>query len=192
LRINTRSTPEWTAIYKRISAKVIITFNSITQDTVYANYIRPTWPDIPVYSMGGGNWGYQVRAYTPSPQPTNPAQASSEDYFSGEWTKANVLDVGPMGALYYTWQDGRQMAGDPAHTFGLIPYPCKPLPCPAHPKYSFISEGDNPAFLNLFDSGLRSWQDPTWAATAVARSRTRPRRHSGPRTRERATNLEFR
>src|SRR3954452_12501059 len=54
------------------------------------------------------------------------------------------------------------MAGDQLDIFGIVPYPGGFIPRPGRSKYAFISEGDNPAFMNLFESGLRSWQDPTW------------------------------
>src|SRR4051794_5666748 len=151
-----KSTPDWPAISKKVASKTIISFNSTGQDDTYANYIRPNWPDIQVYNLGSGAWGYKFNDATVSPQPAD------QDYFGGAWTKANVLDVGPLGALYYTWGDGRAMAGDPLDIFGLVPYPGGFIPRPGRTQYSFISEGDNPAFLNLFESGLRSWQDPTW------------------------------
>jgi hypothetical protein len=151
-----KSTPEWAALYKKITAKLVITFNSTGQDDTYANYIRPNWPDVQVYNLGSGAWGYKRTDADVSPQPAD------LDYFGGAWTKANVLNVGPIGALYYTWADGRAMAGDQLDIFGLVPYPGGFIPKPGRSQYAFISEGDNPAFLNLFDSGLRSWQDPTW------------------------------
>src|SRR3954453_4529862 len=54
------------------------------------------------------------------------------------------------------------MAGDQLDIFGVVPYPGGFIPKPGRLQYSFISEGDNPAFMNLFEPGLRSWQDPTW------------------------------
>ena len=127
---------------------------------MYAQYIQPNWPGIQVYNQGGGSWGYAFSASTVSPQPAD------QDYFGSAWTKANVLDSGPLGALYYTWGDGRAMAGDQLDIFGVVPYPGGFIPKPGRPQYSFISEGDNPAFMNLFDSGLRSWQNPTWGGYA--------------------------
>lgn len=152
-----KNTPDWAAIYQKVSAKTIISFNSTGQDDTYANYIRPNWPNIQVYNAGSGAWGYKTSATAVSPQPAD------QDYFGSAWTKANVVDVGPLGAIYFTWGDGRQMAGDQLDVFGLVPYPCGYfIRCPGRPQWSFISEGDNPAFMNLFASGLASWQNPTW------------------------------
>ncbi len=152
-----KGTADWPALYNKISAKTIISANSTTQDDVYANYVKLDWPDVPVYNQGSGSWGYLRTAAQTSPQPAD------QDYFGSTWTKQNVLDVGPLGALYYTWGDGRQMAGDQLDVFGLVPYPSGYfIPPPGRPQYAFISEGDDPAYLNLFDNGLRGWQDPTW------------------------------
>jgi Protein of unknown function (DUF1593) len=80
-------------------------------------------------------------------------------YVSGAWTRANVLNRGPLGALYRVWQDGVVM--DPTDTYGFSAEKLSEMGRDAQEKDSFISEGDTPTYLNLLDNGLRA-QNGNW------------------------------
>lgn len=147
-------TPRWRRIYDKVSAKAIIMASGF-QDLTYHDYIAPNWPKLQVRDLSGGYdaWGYYFEGRSPVPK-------QWQYYFGAEWTKKNILDVGPLGAQYYVWGDGRATPGDPLDTFGDLSNPPKWLP--PRKKYDFISEGDNVSFMGLIDTGLRSEPDPAW------------------------------
>ncbi|HVV17941.1 MAG TPA: nucleoside hydrolase-like domain-containing protein [Pseudonocardiaceae bacterium] len=138
-----QGTPRWQSVYAKVSAKAIIEASGFQDDT-YTTYIAPTWPRIQVNDRETGYnvWGYP-RTRNTLPQ--------DQVYYTGAWMKANIIDAGPLGAQEYTYGDGR-WNGDPGYTQwkGTV-----------QPKYTFVSEGDNVAFLPLIDTGLRN-VDPTY------------------------------
>jgi hypothetical protein len=185
-----KNTPEWDAIYAKVSKKAIITSFG-TQDTAYTAYILPNWPQIENRRVNTNIWGYGARG-----------SVLPEDRFllDPEWTRANVSQVGPMGALYRVWGDGRFMAefagpqweGNPRQDRCMVN--CPPpgtlyhddedyfgfdstLPenstanlrargynvwtAPQAPG-AFISEGDSSNFALLFRNGLRNYENPRW------------------------------
>ncbi len=83
-----KDTPQWSAIYAKVSKKAIITSFG-TQDTAYTAYILPNWPQIENRRVNTNIWGYGARG-----------SVLAEDRFTldPEWTRANVSQVGPMGA----------------------------------------------------------------------------------------------
>lgn len=147
-------TPQWRRIQNKVSAKAVIMASGF-QDLTYQDYIAPNWPKLQVRDLSGGYdaWGYYFEGRSPVPR-------QWQYYFGADWTKKNVLDVGPLGAQYYVWGDGRATPGDPLDTFGDLGNPPKWLP--ARQKYDFISEGDDVSFMGLVDTGLRSEPDPAW------------------------------
>ncbi|GAA4622649.1 DUF1593 domain-containing protein [Actinoallomurus vinaceus] len=147
-------TSRWQRIYDKVSAKAVIVASGF-QDLTYTGYIAPNWPKLQVRDVSGGYsaWGYYFEGRSPVP-------AQWQYYFGADWTKKNVLDVGPLGAQYFVWGDGRSTPGDPLDTFGDLGNPPKWLP--PRKQYDFLSEGDTVAFMNLIDTGLRSEPDPTW------------------------------
>ncbi|MGW3563939.1 nucleoside hydrolase-like domain-containing protein [Streptomyces sp. NPDC000941] len=156
-----QGTPHWRSVYKKIVNKAVITSFG-QQDSTFEKYIKPNWPDIQNREVATSIWGYGSRSVT------RPEEAF---YHSAEWTKANVSDVGPMGASYRVWGDGKQMAGgfDDEDYFGLSGYTSEELRAmgylvwtPPQPKGSWISEGDSSNFALLVDNGLRNYQDPSW------------------------------
>jgi hypothetical protein len=141
--------PQWDTIRDKVSHKlVIIPFGD--QDGTYNSYIKPNWPDVTEWSLAMVEYGYGIRGAL---SPENMV------YVSGPWTRANVLNQGPLGALYRVWQDGVLM--DPTDTYGFSADKLKEIGRPAQEKDSFISEGDTPTFLNLLDNGLRA-QNGRW------------------------------
>lgn len=94
------STPGWATIRDKVSHKlVIIPFGD--QDSTYASYIKPNWPDVTEWNLAMINYGYGIRSGL-SPE--------NQLYVSGAWTRANILDRGPLGALYRVWGDGKQLS----------------------------------------------------------------------------------
>jgi hypothetical protein len=152
--------PQWQAIYQKVSKKAIIqSFGD--QDGTYASYIKPNWPDIRFLQMATTTWGYGARSVV------LPKYAK---YLTAEWIKPNVSDVGPFGAFYRVWGDGKQMVpGDIFDYFGFSGMTAEELKdkgyvvfAPLQEKGSWISEGDTSIFMNLLKNGLRSYEDPTY------------------------------
>ncbi len=149
------ATPEWPAIYKKVSSKAILS-PSGDQDDSYATYIHPNWPDIRLLpaGVGGVPLGYEAQA-----------TVSAEDtvYYSTDWTRESISSQGAFGALYRVWGDGKQMVqGDIFDYAGLSGYTAAQLKAkgyivwtPPRPKGAFLGEGDTFTYLNLIDNGLR-------------------------------------
>jgi hypothetical protein len=149
-----KDTPQWEAIQRKVSDKAVI-YMWGKQDNAYDTYIGPKWPGIQTNNISANAWGYWTRATATNVLPED------RPYFQPEWTRANVLNVGPLGAKYRVWGDDRFFPGDQLDVFGINPYPGGWIPA-ALPKDHFISEGDTPAFLNLIDTGLRSNESPSY------------------------------
>lgn len=147
-----RNSPEWPEIYRRVSKKAIIQAWG-DQDDVYADYIGPNWPGIEFREMSCTVWGYEARSAV---------LPEDRHYLSAEWTRENVSQVGPFGAFYRVWGDGKQMVtGDITDHFGFSGLDTAQLRelgyivwTPPQEPGSWISEGDTPIFLNLIDNGL--------------------------------------
>ncbi|WP_419998978.1 nucleoside hydrolase-like domain-containing protein [Streptomyces boninensis] len=164
-------TPQWPAIYRKVSEKAVIqSFGD--QDDMYANYIKPNWPNIEFRDMATDIWGYGAR---------DAVRPEDAKYLSAKWTRENVSNVGPFGDFYRVWGDGRQMVpGDIFDHFGYSGLTTEELRAkgyvvwtPPQEKGSWISEGDTSMYLNLLDTGLRGYQDathgyaaPRWFASA--------------------------
>ncbi|TGO06770.1 Glycerol-3-phosphate ABC transporter, periplasmic glycerol-3-phosphate-binding protein [Serinibacter arcticus] len=156
-----KGTPQWDAIYDKIVAKTVITSWG-QQDTTFRDYIKPNWPDIHNREVSTSVWGYGSRGVV------LPEHAV---YHTPEWTAANVSTVGPMGAEYRVWGDGKQMAAgfDSEDYFALSGYTADELRAmgygvwtPPQAKGGWISEGDSSNFALLMDNGLTSWAHPSW------------------------------
>lgn len=155
IQLQYAQTPEWPAMYRKVSRKAILS-PSGDQDDTYATYIHPNWPDIRILpaGVGGVPLGYEAQA-----------TVSAEDsvYYSTEWTRANISSRGAFGALYRVWGDGKQMVkGDIFDYFGLSGYTADELKAkgyivwtPPRPKGAFLGEGDTFTYLNLIGNGLR-------------------------------------
>jgi hypothetical protein len=166
IQLQYASTPQWPAVYQKVSRKAILS-PSGDQDDTYATYIHPAWPDIRTLPAGAGGvaLGYGAQATT-----------SAEDsvYYSAEWTRENISSRGSFGALYRVWGDGKQMVkGDIFDYFGLSGYTADQLKAqgyivwtPPRAKGEFIGEGDTFTYLNLIDNGLQGYEGNTpggWA-----------------------------
>lgn len=151
------NTVQWEAIKAKVLRKVVL-LPSGDQDDTYAKYIKPNWAGIDYRQFRGGpNYGYgaQLRAKPEDAPLLTPA-----------WMKANVLDAGPLGALYRVWGDGKQMVkGDIMDYFGVAGQTDEQLRkmgyvvwMPVQPKGSWLGEGDNPTFMNMLGNGLRAFE----------------------------------
>lgn len=152
-----KGAPQWAAIRAKVIRKAVI-HPSGDQDDTYANYIKPNWPEIRyVLTKDGVMLSYLSQR-----------TLSQDDaaYMSADWTKANVSDKGPLGALYRTWGDGRQMVkGDIFDYFGEPGKTAEQLRAegffvwsPIEAKGSAIGEGDTVTFLNLIGNGLEGYR----------------------------------
>jgi hypothetical protein len=146
-----KETPEWTDIYRKVSAKAII-YTVLDQDATYNSYIAPSWPEIKVIYNSDQFWCF---AY---PWPTK-VPKELQYYLSGEFFREHIInDRGPLMAAYYSWGDQRQIANDPEHDHGdpeiMAKFKMK--------LNDFISEGDSPAYFYLLDVGLRSLENPSF------------------------------
>ena len=104
---------EWERVRRAVSEKAIIT-KFASQDDTYEDYIKPRWPDIRVTDVATFAWGYFARrVLTEREMPL----------LSADWLRDHVTSVGPLGALYRVWGDGRKMVeDDPTDYFGLAGY----------------------------------------------------------------------
>jgi hypothetical protein len=161
-------TPEWPEMKTAVSKKAVIT-KFASQDGTYDGYIRPAWPEIRVTDVATFAWGYLAR---------NVLQPPETQYLSAEWMREHVTSVGPLGALYRTWGDGRQMVpGDITDYFHLSGLGADELKergyavwTDPRPQGEWISEGDTTNMLNLIVPGLRGHEHPGhggWGGRAV-------------------------
>lgn len=153
-------TDEWERIHAAVSAKAVIT-KFASQDATYDEYIAPNWPGIRVIEVATLAWGYLAR---------KTVRASDQHLLGAEWMRENVTAVGPLGALYRVWGDGRQMVpGDVTDYFHLSGLSADELRAQGYqvwmdpqPKGEWISEGDTTNMLNLIVPGLRSHEHPSY------------------------------
>ncbi|HTJ53610.1 MAG TPA: nucleoside hydrolase-like domain-containing protein [Cyclobacteriaceae bacterium] len=154
-------TSAWSGIRSKILRKVIL-LPSGDQDDTYAKYIKPNWPEIKYWQMGGGpDYSYVA-----------PLKATPENavYLTSSWMSENVSSRGPLGSYYRVWGDGKQMVkGDVFDYFGLSGYTGEELKkmgyvvwMPVQEKGSWLGEGDNPTFMNMLGNGLRAYEDGSY------------------------------
>ena len=145
-----KGTPEWNDIYKKVSDKTIM-YIIMDQDATYRNYVAVSWPDIRV-NMNSSQFGSVAYWW----YRTVPRELHK--YLDGQWFSENILyNHGPLLEAYYTWGDGRQVAGDPEHTHGSPDEAARN----GRAKFDFLSEGDSPAYFYLLNFGLRGIDDPS-------------------------------
>jgi hypothetical protein len=160
IQLHYETKPEWPKIADAVSKKAIIqAFGD--QDGTYASYIKPNWPKIAFRNMATATWGYGARGVV---------LPEFAKYLSAAWTEKHVSKVGPFGAFYRVWGDGKQMApGDMTDYFGFSGLTAQELKAkgywvwtPVQEKGSWISEGDSSTFMNLLANGLRAYEDATY------------------------------
>lgn len=154
-------TDEWDAVHEKVQRKAVLTSFG-QQDDTFTDYIRPNWPKFEHREVATNIWGYGARGS---------ALPEHQKYLSPEWTEENVSSVGPMGAEYRVWGDGKFMADgfDNEDYFGFSGKTADELRAegymvwtPPQPKGAWISEGDSSNFALLVQNGLRNDEDPSW------------------------------
>ena len=168
-----KNTAEWPTVAQKVSDKAII-YAVLDQDATYRNYVAPAWPTIRVLYNADQFWSFAYKWHRVVP-------TALKTYLEGDWFAQNIrFGHGPLLEAYYLWGDGKQLPGDPGHTHGDITNAEKN----GLSRYSFISEGDSPAFFSLLDVGLRScenWTYGGWGGRMV-QSVTNPRRWEDSKT----------
>lgn len=154
-------TDRWEEISALITDRTVITAFA-EQDDTFADYIRPNWPDLEFRDVATVAWGYFAHSVV---------SERDKEYLSPQWMRANVSDVGPMGAEYRVWGDGKHMADgfDEGDYFGLTDPKKDELEaagyvvwCPIQPAGAWLSEGDSSTFALHIDNGLRNWEHPSF------------------------------
>ncbi|MCL3777433.1 MULTISPECIES: nucleoside hydrolase-like domain-containing protein [unclassified Actinomyces] len=145
----------------RLGERLVITAFG-EQDATWRTYIERVWPDVELRQVATLIWGYAARLSV------LPEDAET---LSPGWMREHVSAVGPMGAAYRVWGDGKQMAAgfDAEDYFGLRDVSEEELRAQGYMLFStleepgaWISEGDSSNAALLFDNGLRSWEDATF------------------------------
>ncbi|MFK4807282.1 MULTISPECIES: DUF1593 domain-containing protein [unclassified Microbacterium] len=163
-----RGSDDWERVRAEVSAKAVIT-KFASQDATYDEYIAQGWPGIRVIEVATLAWGYTARRTVP---------AADHRLLGAVWLRENVTSVGPLGALYRVWGDGRQMVpGDVTDYFHLSGLSADELRAQGYkvwidpqPAGEWISEGDTTNMLNLLVPGLRGHEHPAfggWGGVAV-------------------------
>lgn len=154
-----RNEGTWEQVYRDLVRRIVITSFG-KQDSTYDEYIRPNWPEIELREVATLAWGYFARSA---------ARPEDQRYLTAEWMRENVSQVGPIGAAYRVWGDGKQMAEgfDDEDYFGVADKDAAELEamgyrvwCPVEPRGAWVSEGDSSNFALLIDNGLRGWESP--------------------------------
>jgi hypothetical protein len=187
------ASPDWPALQERITSKITI-YNILNQDDTLAGYIRPNWPGLQVIDNQSQFWSF---AYAWP----NRVPADSQKFLGGAYMSENFLDGhGPLLAGYHTWGDGQAITGEnPGEdrwSTDTATNPGAQFPTSGRAQYDFISEGDSPSYMYLFDfNGLRQREgvsyggwggrfDPgTWLDTSDVDPRTGQPDRSYPQTR---------
>lgn len=162
--------PEWEAMRKAISSKVII-YAVLDQDATYRKYVSVSWPDIRVIYNASQFWAFAYAWPRVTPK-------EIQTYLGGEWYKNNIkFNHGPLLASYCLWGDGHHIAGDEEDTFGDTTT-LKTNRWGMMDKYDFISEGDSPSFFFLLEPGLRCLEDYSFGGLGgrFVQSKTNPNR----------------
>ena len=163
-----RGSDDGERVRAEVSAKAVIT-KFASQDATYDEYIARAWPGIRVIEVATLAWGYMARRTVP---------ATDHHLLGAGWLRENVTSVGPLGALFRVWGDGRQMVpGDVTDYFHLSGRTAQELRdlgyqvwMDPQPAGEWISEGDTTNMLNLLVPGLRGHEHPAfggWGGLAV-------------------------
>lgn len=156
-----RDTDQWEEIYELVVGRTVVTSFG-EQDQTFADYIRPAWPELEFRDVATTAWGYFAWDVVPD---------DAQQYLTAEWIRENITRVGPIGAVYRVWGDGKQMAEgfDNEDYFGLADATAESLVAqgyklwaPLRPAGSWISEGDTSNFAMHIDNGLRNAENPTY------------------------------
>lgn len=142
--------PEWEDLQRKISRKVVL--NMIQdQDGTYLNYVAKNWPEIrTIYNKDQFlSFAYLWRSSVPE---------DFKPYLSGRWFTDNIINGhGPLAGAYLGLGSGYELNDPDDHFWN--PELARRMGGEIN---DFISEGDSPSYLLLFDWGLRSIRNPEW------------------------------
>jgi hypothetical protein len=165
-----KTTPQWPAIYKKVSDKAIL-YAILDQDATYRKYISLNWKDIKIYYNANQFWCFAYFWKTAAPENMHP-------YLEGKFMGENIINNhGPLTKMYYSYGDGNPPAGEIEDIYS-DPAKIKKNMWGSFNQYDFISEGDSPAFFHLIDVGLDNLNNPSfggWGGRLV-QSKTNPSR----------------
>jgi len=153
-------TEGWPALQEKINGKITI-YNILTQDNTLAGYIKPNWPGIKIIDNTGQFWSFAYQWGSAVPVDLRP-------YLGGAYMRENFLTGhGPLLAGYHTWGDGQAIPGENPGEDRWSPdasvNPSAQFPRSGRAMYDFISEGDSPSFMYLFDfNGLRQSENVSY------------------------------
>lgn len=142
------SSPDWQEIKQRISDKSEL-YITLDQDVVFKNYIETEWPELDATVNRAQFTAVAYPRFRIGPSPTLPEEL--DDYFKTDFM--NTIAHGPLLA------NMPRTIGDPLTSDGAC-----------------YCEGDSPAFWELIDTGLRSYEDPAyggWGGRFVQTSENR-------------------
>jgi len=147
----------WTELHRTISDRVILLACG-EQDQTYRSYIAENWPDIMFVKT------LQMMSYA-YPWVVMP-ESESKDCLRSSFMKNEILREGcALTSRYCTWLDGNYYEGEQENSqfgtnpdiknmwFGNLIEDMKPKP------FDFLSEGDSPTYLSLFNWGFRTLED---------------------------------
>ncbi len=154
---------EWRSLHESISRKVIMLACG-EQDPCYRSYIAEEWPDIQFVKM------LQMQSYA-YPWFLMP-EGESKDTLRAAFMKNEILDVCHLTTGYCTWLDGTEYEGEAMDAqFGSNPNIASEwfgarMGMGTPEKYDFLSEGDSPTYLALFNWGFRTLEDFSYGGIA--------------------------
>lgn len=152
-----QSSAQWSFLRETIMKKIVITACGMQDDT-YQTYLAEEWPRIQfVKTLQMGSYAY--------PWLLMP-ECESKDTLRAGFLKEKIL-TGKCALTngYCTWLDGTYYEGEKVSSqFGTNPNIAaewfgSSLGLPAGSQYDFLSEGDSPTFLFMFNWGLRTLED---------------------------------
>ena len=150
-----KNTPAWDGIVAKINRKVTL-YNILDQDPTLNAYIKPNWPGIKIIDNQRQFWSFAYLWPFVTPIP-------NQAVLRAPWMEQNLLvNKGPLMEQYRTYRDGKPTPGDNENN-RWRPEESEANQNVGYGVHDFISEGDSPAYMFLFDfNGLRSSENPTW------------------------------
>lgn len=158
------NTPDWRTMHRAISEKVVLVACG-EQDETYRSYIAENWPEMQFVKA------LQMFSYA-YPWLSMP-EGESKDTLSAAFMYPEILSKdSALMKGYCTWLDGHYYEGEEENSqFGTNPNIRKEwfgaqFGLPEPEKYDFLSEGDSPTYLLLFDWGFRTLEDFSYGGIA--------------------------
>jgi len=145
-----KNTPQWSQIQEKLNKKIVL-YTIARQDKTYEDYIAKNWSGLTVLN-DKNSFVHFAYAWLSFPN-------DIKETFKADWMKKNLLNESPLMKNYATMEDGKWQDGELDDQQRGVNYISR---FPAYKKYDFISEGDSPSFFYILNTGLRSYEDPTF------------------------------